>query len=138
VHSASLQTFTIATNEYRAGNNERTEYHPCVAWDRLAEITGQFLSKGQLVDIEGRLQTRQWDDDAGKRHRKTEVLVASLEMLAGRTKVVGHPGPRPALREDMRRELRGASVHLRSAIRNRRSGWCPRSTAVRHRRLPAS
>ena len=67
MQSALLQTFTIATNEFRGGGNaERTEYHPCVAWDRLAEITGQFLSKGQLVDIEGRLQTRQWDDDAGK------------------------------------------------------------------------
>jgi single-strand DNA-binding protein len=57
-----------------------------VAWDRLAEICGQFLSKGQLVDIEGRLQTRQWDDDAGKRHWKTEVVVGSLEMLSGRSK----------------------------------------------------
>ena len=66
-----MTTFTIATNEYRSGNNERTEYHPCVAWDRLAEITGQFVSKGQLVDVEGRLQTRQWDDDAGKPARKT-------------------------------------------------------------------
>ena len=48
--SATLTTFTVATNEYRGGGNaERTEYHPCVAWDRLAEITGQFLSKGQLV-----------------------------------------------------------------------------------------
>jgi single-strand DNA-binding protein len=84
--SATVRTFTIATNEYRGGNNERTEYHPCVAWDRLAEITGQFLSKGQLVDVEGRLQTRQWDDDAGKRHWKTEVVVASLEMLSGRSK----------------------------------------------------
>jgi single stranded DNA-binding protein len=64
--TATLTTFPIATNEYRGGNNERTEYHPCVAWDRLAEITGQFLSKGQFVDVEGRLQTRQWDDDAGK------------------------------------------------------------------------
>jgi single-strand DNA-binding protein len=81
-----VSTFTIATNEFRGGNNERTEYHPCVAWDRLAEITGQFLTKGQLVDIEGRLQTRQWDDDAGKRHWKTEVVVASLEMLSGRSK----------------------------------------------------
>ena len=61
-----VATFTIATNEFRGGNAERTEYHPCVAWDRLAEITGQFLSKGQLVDVEGRLQTRQWDDDAGQ------------------------------------------------------------------------
>jgi single-strand DNA-binding protein len=68
------------------GAGERTEYHNVVAWDRLAEICGQFLSKGQLVDVEGRLQTRQWDDDAGKRHWKTEVVVASLEMLSGRGK----------------------------------------------------
>src|SRR5215207_5409703 len=61
-----VATFSVATNEYRGGNGERTEYHACVAWDRLAEICGQFLSKGQLVDVDGRLQTRQWDDDAGK------------------------------------------------------------------------
>jgi single stranded DNA-binding protein len=62
-----VTTFTIATNEYRGQNaGERTEYHACVAWDRLAEICGQFLGKGQLVDLEGRLQHRQWDDDAGK------------------------------------------------------------------------
>ena len=86
VRSATLTTFTIATNEFGGGGGERTEYHPCVAWDRLAEICGQFLSKGRLVDVEGRLQTRQWDDDAGKRHWKTEVVVASLEMLSGRSK----------------------------------------------------
>src|ERR1700693_5270270 len=64
-----LATFVVATNEFRGGGaGERTEYHNVVAWDRLAEICGQFLSKGQLVDIEGRLQTRQWDDDAGIRH----------------------------------------------------------------------
>ena len=82
----AVATFSVATNEFRGGNGERTEYHACVAWDRLAEICGQFLSKGQLVDIEGRLQTRQWDDDAGKRHWKTEVVIASLEMLSGRSK----------------------------------------------------
>ncbi len=43
------------------------------------------LSKGQLVDIEGRLQTRQWDDEAEKRHWENEVVVASLEMLSGRS-----------------------------------------------------
>jgi single-strand DNA-binding protein len=86
VQTANLTTFTIATNEFRGGGAERAEYHPCVAWDRLAEICGQFLSKGQLVDVEGRLQTRQWDDDAGKRHWKTEVVVGTLEMLSGRSK----------------------------------------------------
>ncbi|MEO6060213.1 MAG: single-stranded DNA-binding protein [Candidatus Limnocylindria bacterium] len=44
------------------------------------------LSKGQLVDVEGRLQTRQWDDDAGIRHWKTEVVIGGLEMLSGRGK----------------------------------------------------
>ncbi len=81
-----LATFVVATNEFRGGGGERTEYHNVVAWDRLAEICGQFLSKGQMVDIEGRLQTRQWDDDAGMRHWKTEVVAASLEMLSGRGK----------------------------------------------------
>lgn len=82
-----VANFTIATNEFRgSGAGERTEYHNVVAWDRLAEICGQFLSKGQLVDIEGRLQTRQWDDDAGVRHWKTEIVVATLEMLSGRGK----------------------------------------------------
>ena len=82
-----VANFVVATNEFRgSGAGERTEYHNLVAWDRLAEICGQFLSKGQLIDIEGRLQTRQWDDDAGVRHGKTEVIVASLEMLSGRGK----------------------------------------------------
>jgi single-strand DNA-binding protein len=81
-----LATFVVATNEFRGGSGERTEYHNVIAWDRLAEICGQFLSKGQLVDIEGRLQTRQWDDDAGVRHWKTEVVANGLEMLSGRGK----------------------------------------------------
>ncbi|MDQ3879537.1 MAG: single-stranded DNA-binding protein, partial [Chloroflexota bacterium] len=80
-----VANFVVATNEYRGeAAGERTEYHNLVAWDRLAEICGQYLSKGQLVDVEGRLQTRQWDDDAGVRHWKTEVVVGSLEMLSGR------------------------------------------------------
>ena len=83
----AVANFTVATNEFRgSGAGERTEYHSLVAWDRLAEICGQFLSKGQLVDVEGRLQTRQWDDDGGLRHWKTEVVVNSLEMLSGRGK----------------------------------------------------
>jgi single-strand DNA-binding protein len=82
-----VATFTIATNDYRgSATGEKAEFHACVAWDRLAEICGQFLSKGQLVDVEGRLQTRQWDDDAGKRHWRTEVVVSQLEMLSGRAK----------------------------------------------------
>ena len=87
VVTATLTNFVVATNEFRGnGATERTEYHNLVAWDRLAEICGQFLSKGQLVDVEGRLQTRQWDDDGGVRHWKTEVVIGGLEMLSGRGK----------------------------------------------------
>lgn len=55
-------------------------------WDKLAEICGRYLGKGQQVAIEGRLQTRSWDDDQQRRHWKTEVVAQSVEMLSGRRK----------------------------------------------------
>ena len=61
----AVTQFAVATNEFRGGN-EKAEYHNIVTWDRLAEICGTYLGKGQQVAIEGRLQTRQWDDDAGR------------------------------------------------------------------------
>jgi single-strand DNA-binding protein len=60
--------------------------HNVVTWDRLAEICGQYLGKGQQVAIEGRIQTRSWDDDQGKRHWKTEIVAGHVEMLSGRRK----------------------------------------------------
>ncbi len=57
-----------------------------VTWDRLAEICSQYLGKGQLVAVEGRIQTRQWEDDKKVRHWKTEVVASSVEMLSGRRK----------------------------------------------------
>ena len=81
----SVTQFGVATNEYRGGA-EKSEYHNVVTWDRLAEICGQYLGKGQLVAIEGRLQTRQWEDDKKVRHWKTEVVASSVEMLSGRRK----------------------------------------------------
>ena len=82
---STFTQFSIATNDYRAGK-EYSEYHPVVTWDRLAEICGQFLAKGSLVSIEGRLQTRQWEDDAKLRHWKTEIVASSVEMLSGKRK----------------------------------------------------
>jgi single-strand DNA-binding protein len=81
----TVTTFSVATNDYRGGS-EKSEYHPVVTWDRLAEICGQYLGKGQLVSIIGRLQTRQWEDDAKLRHWKTEIVASSVEMLSGKRK----------------------------------------------------
>ena len=80
---SSVATFAVATNEFRGNGKERAEYHNVVVWDRLAQICGQYLGKGQQVAIEGRLQTRHWDDDKGTRHWKTEIVAASVEMLSG-------------------------------------------------------
>jgi single-strand DNA-binding protein len=81
----AVTTFSLATNEY-PGGKERTEYHNVVTWDRLAEICGQFLGKGQQVAIEGRIQTRSWDDEKSVRHWKTEIVASNVEMLSGRKK----------------------------------------------------
>ena len=83
---SSVATFAVATNEFRGNGKERAEYHNVVVWDRLAAVCGQYLGKGQQVAVEGRLQTRQWDDDRGARHWKTEVVATSVEMLSGRRK----------------------------------------------------
>lgn len=81
----AVTQFNIATNDYRGGA-ERAEYHSVVTWERLAEICAQYLTKGQLVAVEGRLQTRQWEDDKNLRHWKTEIVASSVEMLSGRRK----------------------------------------------------
>ena len=81
----TVAQFSLATNEYRGGQ-EKAEYHTVVTWDRLAEICAQYLGKGQLVAIEGRLQTRQWEDERKIRHWKTEVVASQVEMLSGRRK----------------------------------------------------
>ena len=82
----NVTTFTVASNEFIGGGKEKSEYHPVVAWDRLAEIAGRYLGKGKQVAIEGRLQTRSWDDDKGARHWKTEIVASHVEMLSGRKK----------------------------------------------------
>ncbi len=81
----TVTQFSVATNDYRAGE-ERSEFHSIVTWDRLAEICGQYLGKGQMVAVDGRLQTRQWEDEKKARHWKTEIVAAHVEMLSGRRK----------------------------------------------------
>jgi single-strand DNA-binding protein len=81
-----VTSFSIATNEYVANGKEKSEFHNVVTWDKLAEICGRYLGKGQQVALEGRLQTRSWDDDQNRRHWKTEVVALSVEMLSGRRK----------------------------------------------------
>jgi single-strand DNA-binding protein len=84
-NNKTVTSFSVATNDYRSGA-EKAEYHTVVSWDRLAEICAQYLGKGQLVAVEGRIQTRQWEDERKIRHWKTEIVASSVEMLSGRRK----------------------------------------------------
>jgi single-strand DNA-binding protein len=80
--------FRIATNESykdREGNQvDKTEWHNVVAWERLAEICGEYLKKGRQVYIEGSLQTRQWEDQEGNTRYTTEVKAREMQMLGSR------------------------------------------------------
>lgn len=86
----SVATFAVTTNEYVGDGHETAEHHAVVVWDRLAEICAMYLGKGQQVAVEGALQTRQWDDDLGHHHWRTEVVASAVEMLSGRGKVAMH------------------------------------------------
>ena len=70
---------------------EKTEWHTIVVWRKLAEICGEYLKKGRRVYIEGRLQTRSWDDKNGVKHWKTEIIADDMIMLDGRGEAAAEP-----------------------------------------------
>ena len=81
---ANFRVATTSRYKDRDGNQqERTEWHTIVAWQRLAEIVNQYAPKGKQLYIEGRLQTRQWEDRDGNTRYTTEV-VANIIQLLGR------------------------------------------------------
>jgi single-strand DNA-binding protein len=86
---AAVANFNIATSEEwkdkdSGEKRERTEWHRIVAWSRLGEICGEYLSKGRQVYIEGRLQTRSWEDRDGNKRYTTEIVASDVQFLGGR------------------------------------------------------
>ena len=85
----AVAKFSLATNERykdKAGEwQDRTEWHNIVCWQRTAEIAGEYLKKGRSVYIEGRLQTRSWEDKtSGQKKYMTEIVANDLVLLGGR------------------------------------------------------
>jgi single-strand DNA-binding protein len=105
----SVATFNIATSERWKDRDgapqERTEWHRIVAWSPLAEIAGQYLTKGSQVYVEGRIQTRQWEDQSGQRRYSTEIVANQMVLLGGRGE--GQPAGRPVARGAARGDVRG-------------------------------
>jgi len=93
---AAIANLTIATsdswNDKQTGEKvEKTEWHRVVAFQRLAEIMGEYLKKGSQVYIEGKLQTRKWTDQSGQDRWTTEVVANDMQMLGGRGGDTGGP-----------------------------------------------
>ncbi len=88
-----VTTFSVATNRsWSSASGERheeTEWFTVVAWGNLAEICKQHLSKGSQVYIEGRLQTRRWEDTEGKKHAAVEVVAAEMIQLGEKRENAG-------------------------------------------------
>lgn len=87
--NTAIANISIATSEtwkdkQTGENREQTEWHRCVAYRRLAEICGEYLKKGSKVYVEGRLQTRKWQDKDGIERYTTEIVINDLQMLDGR------------------------------------------------------
>ncbi|MBA4418602.1 MAG: single-stranded DNA-binding protein [Syntrophus sp. (in: bacteria)] len=81
----AVATFNVATSETRkdkSGNKqEKTEWHRIVAWRRLAEISGEYLKKGKLVYIEGKIQSREYEGRDGIKRRTFEIVADAMKML---------------------------------------------------------
>jgi single-strand DNA-binding protein len=98
----SVCSFGVATNRYWTDSSgqkrDEAEYHNVVAWGKLAEICAQYLHKGTKVFVEGRLQTRNWEDEAGTKHYRTEIVGSEMIILSPKTE--GAPETLAAAAED--------------------------------------
>jgi single-strand DNA-binding protein len=99
-----VTTFSVATsrtwNTSEGEKHVETEWFNVVAWSNLAEICKQFLIKGQQVYIEGRLQTRHWDDQDGNKHTSVEIVANEMIILGERRETGDNPAEPEAVEEE--------------------------------------
>lgn len=86
-----VASFSIATTEKWKNKNgetqDRTEWHNIVTWGKLADLANQYLKKGRSVYIEGKITTRSWDDNEGRKRYKTEIVANQMQFLGGSSEV---------------------------------------------------
>ncbi len=84
-----VAAFGLATNrQWKVGDQvkEATEFHNVIAWNKLGELCSQMLVKGSRVYVEGRIQSRDWVDQGGQKHYRTEIIIDEMIFLGGKTK----------------------------------------------------
>lgn len=118
----AVATFNVATSEVRKDRNgvkqEKTEWHRIVAWRRLGEIAGEYLKKGRLVFVEGKIQSREYEGRDGVKRRTFEIVADNMKMLGG-TGGQGDsgerraaPGPQGHFEEDFIPEIEEDDIPL--------------------------
>ena len=83
VANFSIATSEKWTNKDTGNKEEKTEWHNIVAWGKLGEICGEYLSKGKQVYIEGKIETQNWEDNDGNMRHKTQIVASNMTMLNG-------------------------------------------------------
>jgi len=101
VSNFGMATNRVWTNRESGEKQEQVEFHNIVTFGKLAEICNQYLKKGQLILIEGRIQTRSWDDQSGNRRSRTEIVAEGMQMgpKAGGGRTEGTSEPSEAIEE---------------------------------------
>jgi single-strand DNA-binding protein len=103
-NGTAVANFSLATSEKYTKKDgtavDSTEWHNIVAWARLAEICGEYVTKGRQVYIEGRIQTRKWEDSDGATRYTTEIVAQNMQMLGGRGDSAAAAGPDAGVTDD--------------------------------------
>lgn len=116
----SVANIRVVTNrawtDQQGVKQERAEFHSCVLWGRLADIAGQYLTKGQRIYLEGRVETRDWTGQDGVKRYRTEIIVENMIMLGGprsggseaapREQAPTYDNPRPVPQEPEEEEIK--------------------------------
>ncbi len=98
ITNVSLATTDSWRDKASGEQQERTEWHRVVFFNRLAEVAGEYLRKGRQIYVEGRLQTRKWQDKDGQDRYTTEIVASEMQMLGGREDSSGAPASGQASR----------------------------------------
>ena len=93
---STVTSFSLATSESwkdkEGQKQERTEWHRVVVWGKLAEICGKYLAKGRQAFVEGRLQTRSWEDQQGNKRYTTEIVANNVQFIGGNAQATDSTG----------------------------------------------
>ena len=96
----SVSNFSLATNERRKDGTDHTEWHAIVCFGQTASFASQYIRKGDLVDVEGRIQTRTWETDDGQQRKQTQIIAWRVQLCSSKRTEDDNDGQAPVAEAD--------------------------------------